>query len=91
MNYFLRNAVFMLIMLTACAGLQDIAQEEVEYRQRVDEANWANCQEVYRRAGQPTFSHHIHRDHLKHKRAQAREDLIDNSCRSVLGEEWLEY
>jgi len=74
------------LLLVGCASM---TEDDVEYRHTVDMANWINCQNVYLREGKPTYHRHHHKSRMK--AVEIRDDVFVNSCRMVLGEEWIDY
>lgn len=78
---------FTMILVSGCAHT-----EEGEWMRQVEQANWANCEALYQRAGVPT--QHRHRHDGKYpfpQREDIWDDLNDNACRINLGDEWIEY
>jgi hypothetical protein len=73
-------------------GLEDCKQsEDREYRRQVDAHNWDQCAALYKVHRTATF----HRDHT-HSSGRVREwdvktDLMDNNCRQLLGDSYLNY
>ncbi len=77
-----------------CAPLTEIEKEERDWKTNIDLENWENCELVYSRSLQATWhmghSHNHNRSKMQ-SRCDIRSDLVNNSCRLVLGEHWIRY
>jgi hypothetical protein len=72
-------------------GCATSSMEDREYRRQVDAHNWDQCAALYKVHRTATF----HRDHT-HSSGRVREwdvktDLMDNNCRQLLGDSYLNY
>jgi hypothetical protein len=77
-----------LLFLTGCASGPPLTEDEKEYNRQADWENWILCEQIYERAGQPTW----HRDHSHHGRTRhwmVKQDLGDNQCRKILKDYWI--
>lgn len=88
----------LLLMLTlttgGCASTLNWTEEEKERKEdkrQIAEANWYNCEAIYKREGIPTQHRHVHDSYKRLSRTDVWDDLYINQCRAILGDEWLEY
>jgi hypothetical protein len=44
-----------LLFLTGCASGPPLTEDEKEYNRQADWENWILCEQIYERAGQPTW------------------------------------
>lgn len=83
-----------LLFAGGCAS-NTLSEEELEIRQYNEQAsveNWNLCEQIYAYAGQVTW-HKGHTHANKGRRVRlddVRQDLLDNRCRQVLGDYWIE-
>lgn len=77
----------LVLLLAGCAETK--TQEEIEWDRAMDRENWALCEKIYEQSAVPTFHRgHIHRRGVPDKIEWVRSDLMQNSCRQVLGPYW---
>jgi hypothetical protein len=84
----------LLLFAGGCAS-NTLPEEELERRQYNRQAsveNWNLCEQIYLSAGQLTW--HIGHTHSNKGRRvdifAVRQDLLDNRCRQLLGDYWIE-
>ena len=70
-------------LILACSSAP-LTPEEREYAQVERTEQWRICKSIYRAAGMPTYSTHMHSKNRKHKDWEVRDDLLDNQCRMIL-------
>ena len=72
--------------------LEECQYEVREYRRGIDTLNWNLCLQVYNNSP-GAFVWHINHNgsHRHYNPMDIRQDLVQNSCRSVLGDYWADY
>ena len=85
--------VLLLLLLVGCSLTpeQKERQQEMMY---IDLENWAMCEQVYEKAGKPTWHFgHTHSRPLGGVvlRDALRSDLSTNKCHWILGDYWADY
>lgn len=102
-----RVLLVVMVFLSGCAGFPECQQYEGEefkqcqkdvreYRNSMDNENWALCERIYKQMGKPTY----HKDHshdrgasTPHSRqANVKTDLMMNNCKRVIPKDyWARY
>jgi hypothetical protein len=98
----MRIILICISIMVGCSGLGAcstvLTEDELfarDWKRGIDAQNWELCDYAYRKAGRPT----VHRDHrhtrhgIRHMNPDAaiRSDLLQNDCRIVLRDYWIDY
>lgn len=77
------------LLFISCSSLDDISEDEREWRKAIDVENWELCQLAYRQEGVAIRHNHIHSRYIRWY--EIRDDLVVNNCAVILGDYWIRY